>query len=128
MSARAYLPKPRKTIFETEPSATSGLCSYARRTVPRIFLSPPHLSGRELSQFEDGLKYTPIPVVSGARGFSERRAESVKKYLVAHGVSESRIRSIGYGKTKPVASNDTTEGREKNRRTDIKVYPNPAKS
>src|SRR5438477_3575649 len=34
-----------------------------------------HLSGRELSQFEDGLKDTPIHVVPGARGFSERRAE-----------------------------------------------------
>jgi putative ABC transport system permease protein len=34
-----------------------------------------HLSGRELSQFEENVKTTPIPVLSGARGFSERRAE-----------------------------------------------------
>jgi predicted permease len=37
-----------------------------------------HLSGRQLSQFEDGLKDTPIHVVSGARGFSERREEYAK--------------------------------------------------
>jgi predicted permease len=41
-----------------------------------------HLSGRELSQFEDGLKDTPIHVVSGARGFSERRTEYGKALSV----------------------------------------------
>jgi predicted permease len=41
-----------------------------------------HLSGRELSQFEDGLKGNPIHVVSGARGFSERRAEYGKALWV----------------------------------------------
>src|SRR5438477_3664541 len=41
-----------------------------------------HLSGRELSQFEDNLKDTPIQVVSGARGFSERRAEYGKALWV----------------------------------------------
>src|SRR6185503_6989906 len=37
-----------------------------------------NLSGRALSQFDDGLKANPVPVVSGARGFSERRAEYAK--------------------------------------------------
>jgi putative ABC transport system permease protein len=41
-----------------------------------------HLSGRELSQFEDGLKDSPVHVVSGARGFSERRAEYGKALWV----------------------------------------------
>ncbi|MDB4874275.1 MAG: permease [Gemmatimonadetes bacterium] len=41
-----------------------------------------HLSGRDLSQFEDGLEDTPIHVVSGARGFSERRAEYGKALWV----------------------------------------------
>jgi predicted permease len=41
-----------------------------------------HVSGRELSQFEDRLKDTPIQVVSGARGFSERRAEYGKALWV----------------------------------------------
>jgi predicted permease len=41
-----------------------------------------HLSGRELSQFEDDLKEAPIQVVSGARGFSERRAEYGKALWV----------------------------------------------
>ena len=44
-----------------------------------------NLSGRALSQFEDGLKGNPIHVVSGARGFSERRAEYAKGVVGADG-------------------------------------------
>ena len=54
-------------------------------------------------------------------GLSRRRAERVKKYLVEHGVADSRIRVEAAGETKPVASNATPEGRAKNRRVEIRV-------
>jgi outer membrane protein OmpA-like peptidoglycan-associated protein len=58
---------------------------------------------------------------------SKQRAESVKSYLMKkYGYPASRMRTVGNGPDKPIDSNDTPEGREKNRRTDIKVYPNPA--
>ena len=47
---------------------------------------------------------------------SDRRAHSVKKYLVECGVSEERMKPIGYGFAKPVASNKTSKGRARNRR------------
>jgi OmpA-OmpF porin, OOP family len=50
-----------------------------------------------------------------------RRAQSVKTYLVAKGVDGSRIYTESKGKSNPVASNATAEGRAKNRRTDIEV-------
>jgi len=50
---------------------------------------------------------------------SERRAESVKNYLVEKfGVEASRLSTKGYGYTKPVATNATAAGRQKNRRID----------
>ncbi|MDA8122773.1 MAG: OmpA family protein [Deltaproteobacteria bacterium] len=50
---------------------------------------------------------------------SERRADSVKKYLVEKlGADASKISTVGYGLTKPVADNKTAEGRQKNRRVD----------
>ena len=55
------------------------------------------------------------------QGLSERRAMSVKDVLVRDGVAASRISTIGYGKSRPVASNDTAEGRARNRRVEIKV-------
>ena len=52
---------------------------------------------------------------------SKRRAESVKSYFVKNGISASRISTIGYGKSKPVDTNLTEQGRAKNRRVAIKA-------
>lgn len=57
---------------------------------------------------------------SGAANYnqslSERRAESVRAYLQSTGVSADRLSAVGYGELKPVASNDTAQGMQKNRR------------
>lgn len=50
---------------------------------------------------------------------SEARAESVANFLKKEGISSSSIVTEGYGETRPVASNDTKEGRQKNRRVEI---------
>lgn len=50
---------------------------------------------------------------------SEDRAGTVRAYLAAQGVDPGAITSIGYGKTNPVASNDTATGRRQNRRVEI---------
>jgi outer membrane protein OmpA-like peptidoglycan-associated protein len=55
------------------------------------------------------------------------RAEAVKQYLVAKGYPAERMRTVGRGPDSPIETNATPEGREKNRRTDIKWYANPAK-
>lgn len=55
---------------------------------------------------------------------SQQRAESVKSYLLANmDIEWSRIRAIGYGESKPIANNETPEGRKKNRRIDIIIHP-----
>jgi OOP family OmpA-OmpF porin len=56
---------------------------------------------------------------------SERRANAVKQVLTnQYGVDGSRIQSVGYGETRPVASNDTAEGRAVNRRVEAQVEAN----
>lgn len=50
---------------------------------------------------------------------SQRRAQSVADYLTSKGIDASRIVCKGYGPDKPIADNDTEEGRSKNRRTEI---------
>lgn len=52
---------------------------------------------------------------------SQARAQSVVDYLKAKGIAESRLIPKGYGKSKPIASNDTEEGRQMNRRTEFKI-------
>ena len=52
---------------------------------------------------------------------SERRADSVRDFLAEQGVAPSSITAHGFGKTQPVASNDTAEGRQRNRRVELVV-------
>jgi OOP family OmpA-OmpF porin len=52
---------------------------------------------------------------------SEQRAQAVVDYLVAKGVAVEQLRAIGFGDTRPIASNDTDEGRAQNRRIEFVV-------
>ena len=52
---------------------------------------------------------------------SEKRASSVRDYLVSRGVSENRLVAKGYGESLPIADNKTAEGRAKNRRVELKI-------
>ena len=52
---------------------------------------------------------------------SQNRAGSVRTYLVDQGVPSNKIDAIGYGETRPKASNDTPEGRQLNRRVEIHI-------
>jgi outer membrane protein OmpA-like peptidoglycan-associated protein len=52
---------------------------------------------------------------------SKERVQAVKTYLVSQGVQEQRMKTIGYGETKPLASNASEEGRQKNRRVEFRI-------
>lgn len=54
-------------------------------------------------------------------GLGERRAGAVKQYLIRKGVAADRIDTTSYGESKPVATNETAEGRQLNRRTEIRT-------
>ena len=52
---------------------------------------------------------------------SDQRAQAVRDFVITKGIEASRITAKGYGETKPVATNDTEEGRAQNRRTEVTV-------
>jgi outer membrane protein OmpA-like peptidoglycan-associated protein len=52
---------------------------------------------------------------------SEKRAQSVRDYLIKHGVSAARMTAHGYGPDKPIADNNTKQGRTLNRRVEFKI-------
>jgi OOP family OmpA-OmpF porin len=54
------------------------------------------------------------------QGLSERRAQAVEKYIEEHGIDADRYTIKGYGESNPIASNDTEEGRQENRRVELR--------
>jgi outer membrane protein OmpA-like peptidoglycan-associated protein len=52
---------------------------------------------------------------------SEQRAQGVRSYLTQQGIPESSTTATGFGKTRPIAANDTSEGRQQNRRVELVV-------
>jgi outer membrane protein OmpA-like peptidoglycan-associated protein len=55
---------------------------------------------------------------------SERRAQSVASYLMGLGVPNSRISNVGLGESNPIATNDTADGRQQNRRVEVAIFAN----
>ncbi len=54
-------------------------------------------------------------------GLSERRASSVMRYLTQKGIGQDRVKVVFFGEARPIESNDTREGRKKNRRVEFKI-------
>jgi len=52
---------------------------------------------------------------------SQKRANAVKAYLVKRGVSADKLDAFGFGESNPIATNDTPEGRQKNRRVEMTI-------
>jgi outer membrane protein OmpA-like peptidoglycan-associated protein len=52
---------------------------------------------------------------------SIKRANAIKKYLVNNGITAARLKTVGYGEQRPIADNSTPKGKQKNRRTEIRV-------
>lgn len=55
------------------------------------------------------------------KALSQKRAESVRRYLMKKGIAGDRLTAVGYGSLKPIESNETLQGREANRRVEFKI-------
>jgi len=58
------------------------------------------------------------------QGLSQRRADSVKSYLMGHGIGSPRLAATGMGESQPLAGNDSATGRQQNRRVEV-IIDNP---
>jgi OOP family OmpA-OmpF porin len=90
---------------------SAGLLDRLIETALRCPTAEIEIAGHTDSDGDDNANHT----------LSEKRAQAVVDYLVRAGLPASRFTAVGYGSTKPVAANDTNEGKAQNRRIDFVV-------
>lgn len=106
---------PGSITFATGSAQVSGQAEWTLGTVAESIKKYPG------SNVEIGGHTDNVGSVASNNELSQARAISVAKVLVAGGVDKSRIQVYGLGSSQPVASNSTEEGRQANRRVEIKL-------
>lgn len=105
----------KNIFFDTDKATLKAESTIELEQVKQLLLNNPTLK-IELSGHTDS---------QGTKEYnqqlSEARAKSVYDWLVNEGIPSDRLSARGYGKTQPVSENETSEGRAKNRRTEMKV-------
>jgi len=110
LSGSVLFPSGESTLL---PSATSRLSDVAQALAAQDVKTPIEVIGHTDSQGSD----------EANRELSQRRAETVRTFLIAHGVPTDRVRAEGAGESQPITSNASPEGRANNRRVEIVVPP-----
>jgi outer membrane protein OmpA-like peptidoglycan-associated protein len=94
--------------YELQPNAREALARFSG-----IVLAHPGLK-MQIEGYTDSVGSDTLN-----QTLSENRASSVRAYLIAQGIDPTAVSALGYGKSNPVASNDTAQGRQQNRRVEI---------
>lgn len=106
--------------FKTASSQILKESDYILQAVVKILVDHPEIKSVRVEGHTD---------TRGKPGYnkklSQRRAASVVKWLVKHGISKKRLTSAGYGQDRPLATNMTEEGRRQNRRSEFHIVEGP---
>jgi outer membrane protein OmpA-like peptidoglycan-associated protein len=106
LAANVYFDTGKWSLKEESKKVLDKMAQYITE-VPEIdFTVEGHTDNRDRQQFNLYL--------------SQKRADAVRKYLLKKGISPKRLTFIGYGETRPKYSNETPEGRQLNRRVEVK--------
>jgi chemotaxis protein MotB len=101
----------------------AGQAELANNIVPKLKSLPPHAK-IVVYGYTDNLPIGPVLQQQGIPDnltLSTRRAADVANFLISQGIPAANISAKGFGDTRPVASNDTPQGRAQNRRIEITV-------
>lgn len=105
----------KHVFFETGSDKLSDLSKHELDNVVKI------MNERASMKVELGGHTDNVGDAAMNQELSQKRASSVLNYLISNGVASAKLSARGYGQNNPVESNDTPEGRDKNRRTELKI-------
>lgn len=80
-----------------------------------------YLKARKKQIIEIGGHTDDVGEIEQNQILSQKRAQAIVDYLIKKGIATKRLKAVGYGEEKPIANNETKEGRQRNRRTEIRL-------
>ena len=106
------------------PSGDWQMPAQARQTIGKIvpILAPKQQTKVKVNGYTDNVPIGPELMRQGVTSnqvLSQKRADTVMQFMISRGVNPSMVSAQGFGEADPVASNDTPDGRAKNRRVEL---------
>jgi OmpA-OmpF porin, OOP family len=130
LAANAFYKNPFSVAIEFEPPKSFALenveFDFGKSTLrpssfPTLDELAEYLQRKDDERVEIGGHTDNIGTAAKNMKLSQERAQSIVNYLVSKGIGMERLVAKGYGATDPVAENNTEDGRQRNRRTEVKV-------
>lgn len=121
LTMRYELEEPRKA-FVLDVQFATGKATLTPDSFARLDTVVEYLAHRKRAQLEISGHTDTTGKKAANKKLSQGRADAVRDYLVSKGIDGARIKAVGYGDEKPVAPNDTAEGRQKNRRIEALAF------
>jgi outer membrane protein OmpA-like peptidoglycan-associated protein len=110
----------QKVFFETEKAVIQEQSFAVLNQVSSVLKNHPEIKQIRVEGHTDSVGDAAANMV-----LSQARADSVKAYLVSKGITATRLEARGFGVTRPVADNATSEGRDQNRRVEFVIVATP---
>lgn len=110
------------------PSGGWQMSASGQQIIARLAkkLAPTQQNHLLVNGFTDNVPIGPALMQQGVTSnqiLSQKRADTVMQFLVSQGVNPNLVSAHGYGEANPIASNDTADGRAKNRRVELELAP-----
>lgn len=108
--------EPTKPFVLEDVQFATGKASIRPDSFPRLDDLVEYMTHKKTARIEISGHTDDAGKKAANKKLSQQRADAVRDYLVSKGIDAERIKAVGYGDEKPIAPNDTSEGRQKNRR------------
>lgn len=124
---KGWLPKKKPAAADPEPRFVldgvefdTAKSSIRPASFPRLDRVVEYMTHKKSSKIEISGHTDNVGRKAANKKLSRDRAQSVRQYLISKGIDGGRIQAVGHGDEKPIATNDTPEGRQKNRRIEAR--------
>jgi len=108
--------EPTKPFVLDDVQFATGKATITPDSFPRLDALVEYMTHKKTARIEISGHTDNAGKKSVNKKLSQQRADAIRDYLVSKGIEKDRIKAVGYGDEKPIAPNDTSEGRQKNRR------------